>query len=410
MDFDAFFSRNARAMQPSPIRKMAALINAPGVISFAGGVPSPDTFPNEDLRAILDEIVRADGYKIFQYGVTRGLEEFRSLLVEILAKRHIRVSVDQLMITTGSQQGLELLSRILLDPGDVVLVELPSYVGALACFRNCLADMVGVAQDGDGIVPEELARVADRLQREGRRVKMLYVIPNFQNPSGITITPERRGQILEITAARNILVVEDDPYGDMYFEGQDPGRLRPVKAFPGGESVVYLGSFSKVVCPGLRTAFLAAPEPVVQKLDLAKQAADLCSSSLDQRLVFEYCRRGHYDRHLGEVRRFYDGKCQVMLAALERHMPPGVRWTRPRGGMFVWLTLPAGLDAETLAIEAVRDLKVAFIHGAPFFVDGSGADTLRFTFAKEGSDKIEEGIELLGKFFAGKIAAVECGA
>jgi 2-aminoadipate transaminase len=404
MDYNALFSRSAQVMQPSPIRRMTGLVNQPGVISFAGGMPNPSTFPEHDFKAILDDIVETDGCRIFQYGVTRGLEEFRDLLVQLLAERGVASRREQLMITSGSQQGLELLSRVLLDPGDVVLVELPSYIGALACFRNTLAEMVGVAQDEQGIIPEALSATAARLRAEGRRIKFAYLIPNFQNPSGITIAPERRARVLEIAAEHGFLIVEDDPYGELYFRDTTPEWLEPIKARPGGEAVVYLSSFSKVVSPGLRTAYIAAPEAVTQQVELAKQAADLCTSSLDQRLIFEYCRRGLYARHLGEIRDFYDAKCRAMLFALDQCMPAGVRWTRPKGGMFVWLTLPEGLDAEALAMEAVQQFKVAFIHGAPFFVDGTGRNTLRLTFAKESADKIAEGISILGEFFKEKIS------
>jgi 2-aminoadipate transaminase len=406
MDYTDYLSRSARAMQPSPIRRMASLVNQPGVISFAGGMPNPSTFPEHDLKAILDDIVEAEGYRIFQYGVTRGLEEFRDLLAEMLGRRGVAARREELMITSGSQQGLELLSRILLDPGDVVLVELPSYIGALACFRNTLAEMVGVAQDDRGIIPEELARTVERLRAEGRRVKFAYLIPNFQNPSGITIAPERRAAVLAIAAEHGFLVVEDDPYGELYFQDTPVESLRPIKAFPGGGDVIYLASFSKVVSPGLRTAFVAAPEAILQQMELAKQAADLCTSSLDQRLIYEYCRRGLYARHLAEVRDFYDAKCRAMLAALDACMPASVQWTRPKGGMFVWITLPAGLDAEALAMEAVQQHKVAFIHGAPFFVDGAGQNTLRLTFAKESAEKIAEGVAILGEFFREKIAGL----
>lgn len=405
MNYDPLFSRSANIMQPSPIRRMAGLVNQPGVISFAGGMPNPGTFPEHELRLIMDEIVEKDGYRIFQYGVTRGLEEFRDLLAELLAGRGITAGKDELMVTSGSQQGLELLSRILLDPGDVALVELPSYIGALGCFRNTLAEMVGVRQDDDGVVTADLAEKIEQLQRAGRHIKFLYLIPNFQNPSGLTIAPERRRQALELAARHGFLILEDDPYGELYFEGTDPARLRPVKALPGGEAVVYLGSFSKVVSPGLRTAFVCGPAEVIRKLELAKQAADLCTSSLDQRLVYEYCRRGYYHKHLDEVRGFYDAKCRAMLRALEEHMPAGVTWTRPQGGMFVWLTLPDGIDAENLAVEAVQRHQVAFIHGAPFFVDGSGQNTLRLTFAKESEEKIEEGLRILGEFFREKLPA-----
>jgi len=404
MQPENLFSQSARLMQPSPIRRMAGLVNQPGVISFAGGMPNPATFPDQDLRLILDEIVGQDGARIFQYGVTRGLQEFCELLAGLLAHRGIDVGSGQgLMVTNGSQQGLNLVSQVFLDPGDVVLVESPSYVGALACFRNHQAELVGVAQDEDGIVPEELDERAAALAAAGKRVKFLYCIPNFQNPSGVTITPARRARIVEMARRHGFLIVEDDPYGELYFTGVTPEDVRPLKALPDGEDVIYLSSFSKVVTPGLRTAYLAGPEWVIARLELAKQAADLCSSSLDQRLIYEYCRRGLYATHLQEVRDFYDVKCQAMLAAMDRFMPQAITWTRPRGGMFLWGTLPEGLDAEVLAMEAVQRLQVAFIHGAPFFVDGSGQNTFRLTFAKEDVPAIEQGVHLLAEFFRAKI-------
>jgi 2-aminoadipate transaminase len=401
---ESLLSMSARAMQPSPIRRLAGLVNQPGMISFAGGMPNPATFPDQDLRVILDEIVERDGSRIFQYGVTRGLVEFQDLLKDILTGRGIVMDDSQgLMVTNGSQQGLNLVTQVFVDPGDVILVELPSYVGALACFRNHRAEMVGVDQDDRGIIPEDLKTKIYRVNSQGKKLKLLYLIPNFQNPSGVTISPERRREILTLAAKHGFLVMEDDPYGELYFRGTDRGDIRPVKAFPGGEQVIYLSSFSKVVTPGLRTAFLAGPEWVIEKLELAKQAADLCSSSLDQRLIYEYCKRGLYDEHLGEVRDFYDAKCTVMLQALEKYMPKNVEWTRPKGGMFVWLTLPAGVDAEQLALNAIERCKVAFVHGAPFFVNGEGRNTLRLTFAKEDASSIERGIKLLGEFFSERL-------
>jgi 2-aminoadipate transaminase len=401
---EELFSRSARMMQPSPIRRMAGLVNQPGVISFAGGMPNPATFPDKDLRRILDEIVERDGSRIFQYGVTRGLQEFCELLAGLMAERGIDLARGQgLMVTNGSQQGLNLVSQVFLDPGDVVLVESPSYVGALACFRNHQAELVGVGQDGAGIIPEQLDERAKALAAAGKRVKFLYCIPNFQNPSGVTITPARRGRIVEIARRHGFLIVEDDPYGELYFSGVKPEDVRPVKSCPGGEDVVYLSSFSKVVTPGLRTAFLAAPEWIIARLELAKQAADLCSSSLDQRLIYEYCRRGLFAAHLQEVRDFYEVKCRAMLRAMDEFMPKGITWTRPMGGMFLWGTLPGGMDAEALAMEAVQRLKVAFIHGAPFFVDGTGRNTFRLTFAKEDVPAIERGVAILGDFFGTRL-------
>lgn len=403
MDFERLFSRSADAMRPSPIRHMASLVSQPGVISFAGGMPNPETFPSHDMKAIMDEIAERDGARVFQYGMTRGLKKLCEAVAEILAGRGIAADPSQILITGGSQQGLDLLSRVLIDPGDTVLVELPSYTGALACFRNSQAEMVGVRQDGDGVVTGDLEDSVRTLKRDGKKIKLLYLIPNFQNPSGATLSPERRSKVLDIAREHGFLVVEDDPYGELYFQGVDPRDLRALKSLPDSEHVVYLGSFSKVVSPGLRTGFMAAPEKVARMAELAKQAADLCGSSLDQALVYEYCKRGLFSRHLCEVRAFYQRKSSAMTEAMDRHMRGCATWARPKGGMFVWVTLPAGADAEALSMEAIREVKVGFIHGSPFFVDGSGANTLRLTFAKESEEKIEEGVRLLGGFFRDRL-------
>ncbi len=398
-DSDPLFSRSAKAMLPSPIRRMAAYMNKPDVISFGGGMPNPSTFPDEALKGIMGELIDREGPRVFQYGITKGLEELRTLLLDILKTRDIEAGISSVMLTSGSQQGLELLSKVLLDPGDVVLVELPSYTGALASFRNALAEMVGVRQDEHGIVTEDLEEKVRQLKSQGKRIKFLYLIPNFQNPSGITIAMDRRRQALEIATREGFFLMEDDPYGELYFEDTDPAQLKAIRSLPDSAAhLIYLSSFSKVVSPGLRTAFIVAPEEVITMLELCKQAADLCSSSLDQYLIYEYCRQGLYQSHLADVRRFYSDRSRAMLAALEKEMPAGIRWTKPMGGMFVWLTLPEGMDAEALAMEAVQTIKVAFIHGQPFFVDGSGRNTLRLTYAKENDDRIAEGIARLARF------------
>ena len=384
-------SAAAREMRFSAIRRMSALIERPGIISFAPGQPSPETFPVEAFRQILAEVVEKESAGAFQYILTRGLGSLLTAVGEYAAAKGIRSKPAELILTEGSQQGLDLVSRVLVDPGDVVLVELPSYIGATAAFRASRARMVGVRLDEEGLDADDLRRRHHAETAEGRKVKFLYVVPSFQNPSGISHTIARRRALLEAARALDLLVVEDDPYGDLYFE-EDP---RPtLKSMDEDGRVLYLSSFSKILAPGLRTAF--GPEEIVAKIEIAKQSANLCGSGVDQRVILACLRRGLIEEQKARIRPYYRGKRDAMLAALEAEMPRGVRWTRPAGGLFVWVSLPEGMDAEKL-IEAAVAEGVAYIPGGPFFVDGTGANTMRLTFAKEDIPTIQEGVKRLAR-------------
>jgi 2-aminoadipate transaminase len=390
---EARFSAAARGMRFSAIRRMSALIERPGIISFAPGQPSPETFPVEELRAMTDRIISAESASAFQYILTRGLGPLLEEVSRYADAKGMRSTPGERMVTEGSQQGLDLISRVLLDPGDVVLVELPSYVGAISAFRASRGRMEGVRLQEDGLDLDHLRFRHREITSAGGVVKFLYVIPSFQNPSGITHGEARRAELLQAARELDLLVVEDDPYGDVYFGAVPPPTL---KSMDTEGRVIYLSSFSKILAPGLRTAFMLGPEEILAKVEIAKQSANLCGSGLDQRLVLACLREGLVERQKARIRPYYDRKCRTMLDALAAGMPPGTHWTRPAGGLFVWLTLPDGMRSEELLESAVEE-GVAYVAGTPFFVDGTGPGTMRLTFAKESEANIVEGVRRLAR-------------
>jgi 2-aminoadipate transaminase len=396
IDYDKFLSRAARGMHESAIRKMGTMIaQAHDIISFAPGYPDPHAFAWEEYRAIAADLLSGAGESVLQYGPTRGFRPLIDTIAGIMAARGVDTGVDQLLVTTGSQQGLDLVARVLLDPGDVVLVELPSYTGAITAFRSVQAEMVGVRQEADGIDLADLDSVLGRLRREGRRVRALYVVPNFQNPTGLLIGRAKRPRLLEWAARHDLLIVEDDPYRELYFEDSaGEADLRPIRADDRGGRVVYLSSFSKTLAPGFRVAWIVAPPPLAAKFEHAKQAADLMTGSFDQQVVYEACRRGVLARQIPKLRRRYQHKRDVMAAALAREAGDLVTWPAPRGGFFLWATLPDAIDSERMVDRAVRH-GVIYVAGSAFFVDGSGRNTLRLSFSAPSPDQIEVGVRRL---------------
>jgi 2-aminoadipate transaminase len=384
---ERFLSADARNFRPSAIRALARWINDPSVISFAGGSPNPETFPAERFAEIADRVLRERRQVALQYGPTRGLPR----LCEFVASR-CQVKADEVLLTTGSQQALDLIAHTILDPGDVVAVELPSYIGGTSSFYARSAIMAGVAQDDHGIVPESLAEVARR-----KRPKLLYTIPNFQNPSGRLMSQRRREQVLEIARQHDFMIVEDDPYGELvYVPGAD---ITSIKSRDVEGRVLYLGTFSKILAPGVRCGWVVGPKTLLERLEIAKQAADLCSGMLDQSIIDEYCQAGELPAQIERVRAFYRGKRAVMLDALERHFAGRARWTAALGGLFTFMTLNADIDTAARVQQAVPN-GVAYVPGAPFFVDGSGQNTMRLTFAKETDDRLRQGVERLATVFA----------
>jgi len=391
MQYSSFFSRDAHALRPSAIRAFAKLINDPKIISFAGGVPNPDTFPAERIAEIAQKVIRERRAIALQYGPTRGLPRLCESIATICGTRGIACTADDVIVTTGSQQALDLIAHTILDPGDVVAVELPTYIGGSGSFFARSAELVGVQQDDDGIVPESLHEVASRT-----RIKLLYTIPNFQNPSGRLMTQARRAEVLKIAEEHDFLVIEDDPYGELvYVESADTMSM---KSRDTTGRVIYLGSFSKVLAPGLRCGWIVAAKPLLERIEIAKQAADLCSGMLDQSIVDEYVADGELAPQIERVRAFYRGKRGILLEELERHFSGRAHWTPADGGLFTFVTMHDDVDTAARINDAVAN-GVAFIPGGPFFVDGSGRNTMRLTFAKESDERIREGVGRLAQVF-----------
>jgi 2-aminoadipate transaminase len=418
--YDQFFSHAAQNMKESAIRRMGKMIASRGdVVSLAPGYPAPDTFPWAEFREIAASLLGGQDGSVLQYGPTRGYRPLLEEIAAILEGREIRVAFEELLVTTGSQQGLDLVARVLFDPGDVVLVELPTYTGAITAFRNVQAQMVGVPQEADGVQFDALEATYQRLRLDGCRVKALYVVPNFQNPTGLLIGLEKRRRLLSWAADRDILIIEDDPYHDLYFEDSaTPSEVRSIKADDADGRVVYLSSFSKTLAPGYRVAWIAAPAAIAQKLEIAKQSEDLLTGSLDQRIVHEACRSGLLARQLPKLRRHYREKRDVMVGALRRELNDTVTWPDPKGGFFLWLTLPDQLDTDLMIPRAV-DNGVVYVAGEAFFVapseqgrsrGGDGRRTMRLSFSAPTKERIEEGVVRLARTVREELAAVSVSA
>ncbi|MCX6539463.1 MAG: PLP-dependent aminotransferase family protein [Acidobacteria bacterium] len=404
INYDTYLSSAGEKMQGSAIRKMGVVAaGIPDIISFAPGYPDPKAFAWAEFREIASSLLSGSDPNALQYGPTRGFRPLVDALPEIVTGRGIAATTDQVLMTTGSQQGLDLLARVLCDPGDVVLVELPAYTGAIAAFRNVQADLVGVRQEADGIDLHDLELVLVRERAAGKRVNVIYVVPNFQNPTGQLISLEKRRGLLALAERHNLLIIEDDPYGDLYFGENEAHLTRPIKADDTEGRVVYLSSFSKTLAPGFRVAWVVAPESLVARLDLAKQAADLCTGSLDQRIVFEAWKRGVLAARMPGLRTHYREKKTAMESAMRQHLGDVAAWQEPRGGFFLWVALPTHLSGEALLARATQE-KVIYVAGAAFFVDGTGQHFIRLSFSLPPIDRITEGVGRLARVVKAALA------
>jgi 2-aminoadipate transaminase len=383
-------------MQESAIRRMGTVLaQKQDIISFAPGYPAPEMFPWHDLQEIARELLTGLDTSVLQYGPTRGFRPLLEAIAGIEGHRGIHTTLDRLLVTSGSQQGLDLVARVLLDPGDVVIVELPTYTGAITAFRNVQAEMVGVPQEEDGIDLAALEAVCARLRTEGRRARFIYVVPNFQNPTGLLIGSDKRRRLLECAARWDLLIVEDDPYRELFFEDSaSEADVRPIRADDEEGHVIYLSSFSKTLAPGFRVAWMDAPPSLAAKFEMAKQAEDLLTGSLDQRIVNEACRRGVLQRQIPLLRRHYQHKRDVMVDALGRQLAGQITWTPPRGGFFLWATLPPQIDAERMTARAIQH-RVIYVAGEAFFVDGTGQNLVRLSFSAPTPNEIREGVTRL---------------
>ncbi|HSZ15241.1 MAG TPA: PLP-dependent aminotransferase family protein [Solirubrobacteraceae bacterium] len=412
--YEALFAARTRGMKSSAMREMMALTERPDVISLAGGLPDTSTFSPQLYAKLMAEVAAESTARALQYGPTEGMAATVGCIVEVMAQEGTQVDPSEVIVTTGGQQVIDLVCKTLIDPGDVIVAEAPTYPGAVPTFSAYQAEVVQIEMDKDGMPIDELERTLDRLHDEGRRPKFIYTIPNFQNPGGVTMSLPRRRRLVEVARERELLVLEDNPYGLLRYEGEPLPTLYSLDSVNAGtdgtsDLVIYLGTFSKIISPGLRLGWAVAPRPVLEKLNLGKQGADLCSSPVTQMFVAEYFAEQGTESHpprpawieyVERQRDLYRRRRDVMLEALEEHFGGRASWTRPEGGLFIWATLEGGVDTTDLLARAEG---VAFVPGRAAYVDGrSGSSSMRLNFAGVPDEDIREGIRRIGKVMGGE--------
>lgn len=393
------FANRAGGFRPSAVRDVFEVAMRPGIISLAGGNPDLDLLPLDELGAMSARIIEKEGLEVLQYGSGAGLEELAELVCEFMKSEGSSPALEEIQMTAGSQMGLDLATKLFVNPGDVILAEGPTYTGALGTFEGYEADVRQVALDGDGLDPAAVREAIKAIQSEGKEVKFLYTIPNFQNPTGVTLSDDRREELTRICRELDVLIVEDNPYGQLSFDGL---RHRSLHSYD-PENVLYLGSFSKVFSPGVRVGWMVAPERVRKFLQIAGEAVTICPSVLSQRLVLGFMAEGMWEPHTRRTAALYKERCEAVLAACEKYMPEGTTWTTPSGGFFTWLTLPEGskyADAADALAPAIEN-GVVFVPGSAFFetVDGKnpGANQLRIAFSSVEPSVLEEGVRRLAE-------------
>lgn len=377
-------------MTASEIRALFAVASRPEVVSLAGGMPFTAALPFDVIGEVAAEVLAKEGPAALQYGGGQGDPRLRDVFVELMSMEGIHASADDVVVTVGSQQALDLLARMFCDPGDVIVAEGPSYVGALSAFSQYQVEVRHASLDDDGLDPDALAIALSQLDREGKRVKFIYTVPNFHNPAGVTMSAERRGLVLELARQHNALIIEDNPYGRLGFENDPPPALRSHDP----DNVVYLGSLSKIFCPGLRIGWALVPPALRERMVMVKEAADLSSSNFAQAMAFRYFAQYPWRETLKELRVIYRERRDAMLGALEEEFPPGVRWTRPTGGFYVWADLGSQLDTRSMLAKAIA-ARVAYVPGGAFYADGQGASCLRLSYCYPTPEEIREGVRRL---------------
>jgi 2-aminoadipate transaminase len=390
-DLSAFYSKNALNMKRSEIRELLKVTRRPDMISFAGGLPASETFPVKDLEDIACQILTQKGATALQYGPTEGELPLREEIAKWISREKPGIKPENILVTSGSQQGLDIISKVFLDPKDTVIVELPTYIGGLQAFTAYRAKMVGVLQDNQGMKMDLLEKTLARLAKRKKKPKFIYVVPDFQNPSGVTMSLERRKRLLELAYEYELPVVEDSPYRDLRFRGES---VPAIFSLDKENQVIVLGTFSKLLCPGLRLAWIMAPTEWMDRMVVAKQSMDLCSPTLTQLMAAEYMKRGLLPKQVEGIRRLYAKKRQVMLKALQKYMPRGVTWTRPEGGLFLWVKLPKRMSTDDLFPKAAEN-GVVYVKGSAFHCNGKGQNTMRINFSYPSEQQIEEGIKRL---------------
>jgi len=391
------YAQRTQRMKSSAIRELLMLTEQPDIISFAGGLPAPEFFPTQRIEEVTCRILREQGEKALQYGVTEGYPPLREMIIRHMGRYGINAGMSNVLITAGSQQGLDLIGKILVDSGCRILVEEPTYLGALQAWNVFGPEYVGVPADRDGMRTDKLEEVL-----KNDNIRFIYALPNFQNPSGSTLSGDRRVELVRLANQYHIPIVEDDPYGQLRYEGEhEPSLIALDAKNVGGNgkslitgNVIYMSTFSKTLCPGFRVAWVVGPEEVIRKMVQAKQGADLHTGTLAQMIAYETACGGFLDEHIEKLRQVYKERRDLMLGLMDELFPPGVEWSRPKGGLFTWVELPKGLDTTDLLKKAVEQ-KVAFVPGASFFPHGGGENTMRLNFSNATPEQIEEGMKRL---------------
>jgi len=398
--YAGLFASRTRVMKSSAMRDLMAITARPEVISLAGGLPDTSTFPPDTFATVATRIAAEECAKALQYGPTEGLGETKECIAQVMEAEGMRADPQDVIVTTGGQQVLDLVTKTLIDPGDVVIAEGPTYPGAVPVFSSYQADVVQIDMDAEGMRVDLLEETLDRLERDGRRPKFVYTVPSFQNPAGVTLSLPRRRRLVEVAHERELLVLEDNPYGLLRYEGEPPP---PLYSLDGGIYVMYLGTFSKILSPGIRLGWVVAPPPVIEKINLGKQAADLCTSTLSQLMVRAYFEQGRWRDYVDSLVELYRSRRDTMLDALADHFPPQAEWTRPGGGLFIWATLPEFIDTTDLLARALRD-NVAFVPGEAAFLDGRGRSSMRLNFSGCDEQQIREGVRRIGEVVTEQVA------
>ncbi|NLJ24288.1 MAG: PLP-dependent aminotransferase family protein [Firmicutes bacterium] len=401
LEMERYYAKRVEEMRGSDIRDAFKLTEEPGIISFAGGFPAPESFPVPLIEGLLQGLFEED-YSGLQYGPTEGLEELRYEIALRMRADGVDCTTDNILITNGSQQALDLICKVMLDPGDLVLVEQPGYIGGLNAIGNYQGRKIGIPMDEDGLRIDVLANRLKEMAAKGQHPKFIYTVTNFHNPTGVTLSTTRRQGLLQLAQEYDFLILEDNPYGLISF-GQE--ALPHIKTMDDEGRVIYLGSFSKILTPGVRVGWVTASQPLIRQLTIAKQGTDLCSSTLGMKLVLESIRSGKLEAHIESLRILYRRRRDLMLQALSTYMPAEVHWTRPSGGFFIWLRLPSYIDTKAMLPFAVAEEKVAYVSGKGFHVDGSGQSTIRLACSEAFETDIEEGIRRLAKAIRHRIEA-----
>ena len=398
-NIERLYSDRAAKMRKSVIRELLKVAQDPEIISFAGGLPNPKSFPLKELEGIVQSVLRDHGKTALQYGTTQGLKELREAIAERAYKDGIETTADNIIITSGSQQALDSAGKLFLNPGDAAIVGLPTYLGGINAFKSYEANLVGAPLDKDGMRIDILEETIKKLLKEDITPKFIYVIPTFQNPAGVIMPESRRKQLVDLASEYDLLILEDDPYSKLNY---DADHVKPIKAFDDEGHVIFMSTFSKILSPGFRLAWTIASDKMTRKIEICKQALDLCTNTFTQFVANEFMRRGSMDLHIMKINEMYKPKRDIMIDAMKRYFPEGYTCNKPNGGMFAWVTLPKGIDTEIMFLDAIKS-KVAYVHGKAFHVDGGGGRSMRLNFSYSSNDQIEEGMERLGNVIEKKL-------